>query len=192
MTACRKYRQIMHRILDGEASDDERAGVKRHMAVCRACADTFRSLEFSLDLLGSMPAPAPAPDFTARTVQRALSAEKARARRRKSASWGLGVLMILVSASLAAGWLAVMQLLTSLGLRGLLFVLLKGVVLCTVFEKLQAVLTGLLSRMGDIAVDVILGKGGPAFGGCLLMLSLAGVMLARSGIRVPGVSIKRR
>lgn len=192
MNACKKNQQIMQRILDMEASDAERAEIRQHMTVCRTCADAFRSIEYSLDLLASMSAPAPAPDFTARTVERALSAGKARTRHRTYASWGLGVLMILMFISLAAGWSAVMQLAAWIGIRVLPNVLSKGIVLCTVFDKLQTILAELLSLMGDIAIKVVLGKGGPVFWGCLTMLFLAGIMFARPGIRTPGASIKRR
>ncbi len=182
----------MHRILDGEASDGERADVEHHMAVCPSCADAYRSLEFSLDLLASMAAPVPAPDFTAKTVERAFLAEKTRARRGTYASWGLGVLMGLISISLAAGLPAVMQPVAWLGFRGLLNVLLKGMALCTVLDKLQAFLAELLSLLGDIAVKVVLGQGAPAFWGCLILMLLAGVIFARPSLRMPGVSIKRR
>jgi hypothetical protein len=192
MSTCRKYQQIMHRVLDREASDGERAAVDRHMTVCPTCADFFRSLEFSLDLLAAMPTPTPAPDFTARTVERALSAEKVRDRRGKYVSWCLGILMVLMSISLTAGWSAVMQPVAWLGLRGLLNVLSKGMVLCSVFDKLQTILAGLLSLMGDIAIKVVLGEGGPVFWGCLVVVLLSGFMFARSGIRMSGVSIKRR
>ena len=191
MSACEKYQQILHRILDGEASDGERAAAERHNTVCRACADAFRSLEGSLDLLSSMPVPAPAPEFTARTVERALWAKKIRSRRMKAASWGLGVLMVLISASLAASWSAVMQPVAWLGFRGVLTVLLKGMALWSVFDKLQAILARLLSLAGDIGVEMVLGKGGPAFWGCLMLMLLAGAMFAVHRIRMPGGSIKR-
>ena len=192
MNTCKKYQQIMHRILDMEASEEERESVQQHMAVCRMCADTFSSLKVSLNLLVSMPSPSPSQDFTTKTVERALSADKIRARYRTYASWCFGILMVLISISLAAGWSAIIQSMAWLGLQGLLNVLLKGMVLCTVFDKLQTILVGLSSLMGDIAIKVVLGKGGPAFWGSLMMLFLAGVMLTRSDIRMPRVSIKRR
>jgi hypothetical protein len=125
-------------------------------------------------------------------VEKAFSADKSRERRLKVASWCLGVLMVLMSISLTTGWSAVMQPVAWLGFRGLLNILMKGMALCTVLDKLQAILADILSLLGDIAVKFVLGEGGPAFWGCLTMLILAGLMFARTGSRMPGVIIKRR
>lgn len=192
MRECDTYREIIQRVLDDAASDGERADLERHMAACRACAGLYRSMASSLDLLIASPVPAPAPDFTAKTVAGALRAARVRARRRNCIAGCILGLMLALSASLVVEWASAFQPLVRLGLGRMLRLLMEGMVLCSVFDKLQTILTVVPSTVGEALVRGILGTGGTAFWGCLMTLLLAVFILVWSGIRMSGVSTKRR
>lgn len=193
MKRCRQYENIMQNILDGSASGRDRETFERHLLQCKTCRNAYRKMVFSLELLTAAPAPAPGPEFTARTVQKAIEAGKIRIPGRIGvASWCFAGLLVLFTLLLAAGWSSVAGPVARLGLRGLLGVFLEAIVLCRVFDKLQAVLAEVVSIMGDAVVAVALGPGVPVFWGCLLVLCLVLFVFIRSGFRIPDIQIKGR
>ncbi len=67
---CRKYRELIPLLIDGELDEATAARVEHHLNHCKGCMNEFKWQKWLCSVLRSMPyIPAP-PDFTERTLER--------------------------------------------------------------------------------------------------------------------------
>ncbi|MBN1626972.1 MAG: zf-HC2 domain-containing protein, partial [Deltaproteobacteria bacterium] len=109
MTGCNEHKILIQKFLDREISTGERERLEQHLSICRNCTGEFVAIQSGLDMLISMDVPEPGTDFTLDTVKKAFKAKKQLARRRRIASWGLSVLIGIISLIMIAGWTLVIQ-----------------------------------------------------------------------------------
>ena len=93
---CSKIQQELVAYLDSELGSGAAAGVRKHLERCPACKLEAQRLSAAGEMLDELGEIEPAKDFTARTMQRALSAPVEQAVSR------LGVLRRLVPVAAAA------------------------------------------------------------------------------------------
>lgn len=83
---CKKYREEMHRALDGELDSEERSGFEAHLAACPACRRDYGALKRAVAAFEAAPRLEPSPTFVADVVRLARLAETRQARSRRKAA----------------------------------------------------------------------------------------------------------
>jgi anti-sigma factor RsiW len=84
---CNKYREEMHRVLDGELDSEERSGLDEHLAACPACRRDYEALKRAVAAFEAAPRLEPSPAFAAGVMRRVRAAEARQARARRFFSW---------------------------------------------------------------------------------------------------------
>lgn len=85
------YQLLINLSFDGQLSEKEQDALNQHMRTCALCADTWVHMNSFDRLLSVQPQVSPAPDFTARVMQRVQSYEA----QRRLRPWMLVVLTVL-------------------------------------------------------------------------------------------------
>jgi len=192
VTRCEYIQKIMQKVMDRTVGDAERTDLDQHMTLCRTCATEFKSLQLSLDLLISMPAPEPCPEFTSETVKRAIRAKKDQARRQKVMSWYLSGLTAIISALVIASWSMIFQPATRVVLLSILRTLSRWIALYNSLHKALSVLVSALAYLGDTAVKVVWEVSSPALFGYLIALIIMVIFITIAGVKSSNLSLKRR
>lgn len=107
-SGCSRWQAMMHDALDGLLGEHDREGFEEHLSACARCREEYETLEGSIELFVSLPAPEPGPDFASSVMRQARLARAARARNQRTAVLAAAAaLLVAVGGSLlAAGLLA--------------------------------------------------------------------------------------
>lgn len=96
---CKKYKEDMHRALDGELGPEGRARFEEHLAACPACRREYRALTRAVAAFEAAPRLEPSPTFAAGVMRRVRAVKLRQARTRQVWSWVGGA----ATAAAAAG-----------------------------------------------------------------------------------------
>jgi len=106
---CSDTRPLIQAALDGEMTQEDRARLDAHLAVCKACAADLAAAKLSVAVLGAMPAPKPGPAFAAETVRQARTAKRLQESRRRVLAWSMAAVVTLASAAALGAWAGLMK-----------------------------------------------------------------------------------
>jgi anti-sigma factor RsiW len=101
---CKKYKEEMHRALDGELGPEERAGLEAHLAACPACRRDYEALTRALAAFEAAPRLEPSPTFAAGVMRRVRLAEARQARAKRFFAWAAAAATAAVAAGSIAFW----------------------------------------------------------------------------------------
>ena len=101
---CKKYREEMHRALDGELDSEERSGFDEHLAACPACRREYEALKRAVAAFEAAPRLEPSPTFAAGVMRRVRAAEARRVRARRFFSWATAGATAAVAAGSIVFW----------------------------------------------------------------------------------------
>ena len=170
MSGCIDFQRLMHRYLDGEVSQGEKALFDRHLTICRDCAREFKALRLGLNMLASMPVPEPAPGFTSETVKKAFMAKRLLARRQKVMAWFLSGLTVIISTLILASWTIIFQPALKWAALNLLRALSASDVIFNTLNRFLSGLKTILISLGDKAPQLLLHGAAPVLYGYLTAL----------------------
>lgn len=163
MTGCSEYKILIQKSLDREISTGERAKLERHISLCRDCAKEFKAIQSGLDILFSMPVPAPSAEFTSETVKKAFRAKKNLVRRQKIMSWCLSTLIGILTLFIIEGWSLVFQPVIRWVLSSAIQDLSQCSVLLTGLNKIISVISSILWTLGGVFYAIICSGYNPGF-----------------------------
>jgi predicted anti-sigma-YlaC factor YlaD len=170
MSECMDFQRLMNRSLDGEISQEERALLNQHLALCQNCTREFKALQLGLDMLVSMPVPEPDAGFTSGTVKKASRAKKIMARRQKAISLSLSGVAAMISILILVSWTAIFQPAIKWSALNILSLFSELEILLDILHKFLSALAAILIPLVDNTFHAVWQGAAPAFYGYLIAL----------------------